>query len=90
MKTSAVTNGESAELQLSPPRLDTWEAYARYLLNMATLLQCLPPVERAELDRWEESSDFTSTDDWAGWDKYRDFLGPRPVVRRLRVVRRRK
>jgi hypothetical protein len=79
-----------AELRSVAPRVGTWDAFARYLTNVADLLVCLPPEERAALDRWELSPEFTATHEWPGWEKYREFLGPRPVSSALKVVGRRR
>lgn len=35
----------------------------------------LTPHERTALHTWEDSPQFTSTDDWPGWEKY---IGKRP------------
>jgi hypothetical protein len=47
----------------------------------------LSAEEQRALHVWEDSDDFTRTDDWAGWAKY---LGPRPVAMTARpaLVRR--
>jgi hypothetical protein len=68
----------------------TWQAFARYLENIADLLGCLPPEEWADLDRWERSPEFTATHEWPGWEKYRIFLGPPPSSSGLKVVRGRR
>jgi hypothetical protein len=55
-----------------------------YLEAMTELEPSLPLEERISLQRWYASPEFTRDSDWPGWVKY---LGPRPVVRHLAIVK---
>lgn len=56
----------------------------RYLEQMTELEPNLSPAERASLQAWYISPDFTRDSDWPGWEKH---LGDRPKPRRrLEIV----
>jgi len=59
------------------------EKLVRYLEAMTELEPNLPPEERADLQCYYESEEFTRDSDWPGWAKY---LGPRPEPRQLALV----
>lgn len=54
-----------------------------YLERMTQIEPSLPAGERAELQAWYRSPDFTRDSDWPGWEKY---LGARPQRRKLQIV----
>jgi hypothetical protein len=55
-----------------------------YLEAMTELESRLPAEERAELQRWYCSPEFTRDSDWPGWVKY---LGQRPKAGQLAIVK---
>jgi hypothetical protein len=56
----------------------------RYLEAMTELEPQLPSDDRASLQAWYASPEFTRDSDWPGWVKY---LGPRPNPRQLAIVK---
>jgi hypothetical protein len=56
----------------------------QYIEAMTELEPQLTAEDRADLQRWYQSPEFTRDSDWPGWVKY---LGPRPKQNQLAIVK---
>ncbi len=68
---------------MSKQRIEEILAYAEALCDCYE--NTLTAEERAAFHAWEDSPQFTRTDEWPGWERY---IGKRPGAQ-LELVRRR-